>query len=155
MRFWALAVLSLLLSLSLGVSSDTPQCGSQAGNATCADDLCCSGDGYCGLTVAYCGPGCQSQCHNVSRFITESMFEEMLQNRNDDRCPAKGFYTYDAFIEATKAYPEFGMTGDDNTKKRELAAFFGQTSQETNGNLWHTIKETAYSLIFGITSPDI
>jgi chitinase len=83
------------------------------------------------------------------------MFEEMLPNRNDDRCPAKGFYTYDAFIEATKAYPEFGMTGDDNTKKRELAAFFGQTSQETNGNLWHTIKETAYSLIFGITSPDI
>jgi chitinase len=79
------------------------------------------------------------------------MFEEMLLNRNNDCCPGKGFYTYDAFIEATKAYPQFGMTGDDDIKERELAAFFGQTSQETSGNLWHTINETAYSLIYGIT----
>ena len=151
MRFWALTVLSLLLSLSLRVSSQTPQCGSKAENATCPNDLCCSSAGYCGSTDAYCCEGCQSQCHNC--IITEEMFEEMLPNRNDDRCPGKGFYTYNAFINASKAYPEFGMTGDDDIKKRELAAFFGQTSQETSGNLWHTINETAYSLIDGITSP--
>ncbi|KAL9391210.1 hypothetical protein Peur_015130 [Populus x canadensis] len=125
----------LLSSTPFGVSSDTPQCGSLAGNATSENDLCCSSAGYCGSTDAYCCAGCQSQCRNC--IITESMFEEMLPNRNDDRCPGKGFYTYVAFINASKAYPEFGMTGDDNTRKRELAAFFGQTSQETSGNLWH------------------
>jgi len=150
MRFWALTVLSLLLSLLLGVSSDTPQCGSLAGNAKCRDDLCCSKDGFCGSTDAYCCAGCQSQCRNC--FFTEKMFEAMLPNRNNDSCPGKGFYTYNAFVNASKAYPEFGMTGDENTRKKELAAFFGQTSQETSGNLWHTINETVYSLIFGITS---
>ncbi|XP_011046299.1 PREDICTED: endochitinase WIN8 isoform X2 [Populus euphratica] len=131
MRFWALSVLSLLLSLLLGVSADTAQCGLQAGNATCRDDLCCSSGGYCGLTVAYCCTGCQSQCRNC--FFTEEIFEEMLPNRNSDSCPGKGFYTYEAFFEATEFYPGFGMTGDDNTRKRELAAFFAQTSQETSG----------------------
>ena len=150
MRFWALTVLSLLLSLLLGVSSDTPQCGSKAGNATCPNDLCCSSGGYCGLTVAYCCAGCVSQCRNC--FFTESMFEQMLPNRNNDSCPGKGFYTYDAYFVATEFYPGFGMTGDDDTRKRELAAFFAQTSQETSGNLWHTINETVYSLIFGIAS---
>ena len=29
----------------------------------------------------------------------------------------------------------FGTTGDVTTRKRELAAFFGQTSQETTGCL--------------------
>lgn len=131
MRFWALTVLSLLLSLLLGVSSDTAQCGSQAGNATCPNDLCCSSGGYCGLTVAYCCAGCVSQCRNC--FFTESMFEQMLPNRNNDSCPGKGFYTYDAYFVATEFYPGFGMTGDDDTRKRELAAFFAQTSQETSG----------------------
>ncbi|KAL3597564.1 hypothetical protein D5086_009201 [Populus alba] len=140
MRFWALTVLSLLLSLLLGVSSDTPLCGRDAGNATCPNDLCCSSAGYCGSTDAYCCAGCQSQCHNC--IITESVFEEMLPDRNDSRCPGKGFYTYDAFINASKAYPEFGMTGDDDIKKRELAAFFGQTSQETSGR-WIIGEETA------------
>jgi len=76
----------------------------------------------------------------------------MLPNRNNDSCPGKGFYTYDAYFVATEFYPGFGMTGDDDTRKRELAAFFAQTSQETSGNLWHTINETVYSLIFGIAS---
>ncbi|KAJ6927519.1 hypothetical protein NC651_011536 [Populus alba x Populus x berolinensis] len=140
MRFWALTVLSLLLSLLLGVSSDTAQCGQQAGNAKCPNDLCCSRDGYCGSTDDYCCEGCQSQCRNC--LFSEEMFEEMLPDRNDVRCPAKGFYTYDAFVNASKAYPEFGMTGDDDTRKKELAAFFGQTSQETSGR-WIIGEETA------------
>ncbi|KAF8701357.1 hypothetical protein HU200_033687 [Digitaria exilis] len=36
------------------------QCGSQAGGAVCANNLCCSQYGYCGLGGDYCGSGCQS-----------------------------------------------------------------------------------------------
>ncbi|KAG4209564.1 hypothetical protein ERO13_A03G208800v2 [Gossypium hirsutum] len=55
----------------------------------------------------------------------------MLPYRNDPRCPAAGFYTYEALMAAAKAYPAFAATGDDATRKREVAAFFGQTSHET------------------------
>lgn len=57
----------------------------------------------------------------------------MLKHRNDGACPAKGFYTYDAFISAAGAFRGFGTTGDTATRKREIAAFFGQTSHETTG----------------------
>ncbi|KAF8654957.1 hypothetical protein HU200_061389 [Digitaria exilis] len=36
------------------------QCGSQAGGAVCANNLCCSQYGYCGLEGDYCGSGCQN-----------------------------------------------------------------------------------------------
>ncbi|KAM7516049.1 hypothetical protein LguiA_005632 [Lonicera macranthoides] len=51
----------------------------------------------------------------------------MLKHRNDDDCQVKGFYTYEAFINAARSFNAFGTTGDDSTRKRELAAFFGQT----------------------------
>ncbi|MCT7519244.1 glycoside hydrolase family 19 protein, partial [Aliarcobacter cryaerophilus] len=72
-----------------------------------------------------------SAAADVSSIITKSMFEDMLKHRNDDACPAKGFYTYSAFLTATRLYPKFGNTGDYKTQKRELAAFFAQTSHET------------------------
>ena len=59
----------------------------------------------------------------------------MLPFRNDHRCPAKGFYTYEAFLAAASRFPGFGTTGTTQTRKRELAAFFGQTSYETSGTL--------------------
>ncbi|PKU60268.1 Acidic 27 kDa endochitinase [Dendrobium catenatum] len=60
------------------------------------------------------------------------MFEEMLKHRGDLRCPGS-FYTYEAFIAAAEAFPGFGTTGLPATCRRELAAFFGQTSHETRG----------------------
>jgi len=65
------------------------------------------------------------------------MFEEMLKHRNDPACPGRGFYTYDAFIAAARAFSGFGTTGDLTTRRRELAAFFGQTSHETTGEHVH------------------
>ncbi|KAM7516052.1 hypothetical protein LguiA_005635 [Lonicera macranthoides] len=59
----------------------------------------------------------------------------MLKHRNDDNCPGKGFYTYNAFMDAARFFDAFGTTGDDSTRKRKLAAFFGQTSDETTGKL--------------------
>ncbi|KAH7566192.1 hypothetical protein JRO89_XS08G0113700 [Xanthoceras sorbifolium] len=43
-----------------------------------------------------------------------------------------GFYTYNALITAAaRSFNGFGTTGDADTRKRELAAFFAQTSLET------------------------
>lgn len=70
---------------------------------------------------------------SVSSIITQSLFNQMLKHRNDAACPAKGFYTYGAFVQAANSFKGFGTTGDLVTRKRELAAFFGQTSHETTG----------------------
>ncbi|OAE25793.1 hypothetical protein AXG93_1180s1010 [Marchantia polymorpha subsp. ruderalis] len=40
--------------------SAAEQCGQQAGNAVCPDNLCCSQYGWCGSTSDYCGTNCQS-----------------------------------------------------------------------------------------------
>ncbi|KAG2331785.1 hypothetical protein Bca4012_018660 [Brassica carinata] len=75
----------------------------------------------------------RSHTHDLSSIITRSQFEEMLKHRNDSACPARGFYTYDAFIAAARSFPGFGTTGATAARKREIAAFFGQTSHETTG----------------------
>ena len=90
-------------------------------------------------TNDYCGNGCQSQCGGASggdlgSIISSEKFDEMLKHRNDGGCPGKGFYTYSAFISAANAFPGFGTTGDADTRKREIAAFLGQTSHETTGS---------------------
>ena len=153
--FWVLAMWSLASFLG----SSAQQCGSQAGFAVCPNGLCCSQYGYCGTTSAYCCSGCQSQCNcgstpppprtppppptpttpppsgggAVESIINSTLFDQMLLHRNDAACPARGFYTYDAFITAAKAYGAFGTTGDLDTRKREIAAFFGHTSVATTG----------------------
>ncbi|KAE8716933.1 Endochitinase 1 [Hibiscus syriacus] len=72
-------------------------------------------------------------CHKLGSILTREMFEDMLPYRNDTRCPAAGFYTYEAFVAAAMSYPAFATTGDGATRMREVAAFFGQTSHETTG----------------------
>nr|ABK96628.1 unknown [Populus trichocarpa x Populus deltoides] len=147
MKIWAFTVFSLLLSLLLGGSAE--QCGSQAGGAVCPGGLCCSQFGWCGSTNDYCGNGCQSQCGgagagDLGSIISSAKFDEMLKHRNDGGCPGKGFYTYNAFISAANAFSGFGTTGDANTRKREIAAFLGQTSHETTGG-WQTAPDGAYA----------
>ncbi|CAN6312053.1 unnamed protein product [Urochloa humidicola] len=71
---------------------------------------------------------------DVGSIITQDVYNAMLPNRDNSICPANGFYTYDAFIQAANAFPGFGTSGgSDEANRRELAAFFGQTSHETNG----------------------
>ncbi|PUZ40322.1 hypothetical protein GQ55_9G413600 [Panicum hallii var. hallii] len=74
-----------------------------------------------------------ASAQGVGSIITQDVYNAMLPNRDNSICPAKGFYTYDAFIQAASAFPAFGTGGSDEANKRELAAFFGQTSHETNG----------------------
>ncbi|KAL2611366.1 hypothetical protein R1flu_023058 [Riccia fluitans] len=55
---WLVTTLSaslLLLQLCAAI-----QWCSQAGNAECSGNLCCSQYGYCGSSLDYCGAGCQS-----------------------------------------------------------------------------------------------
>ncbi|KAJ4872987.1 Basic endochitinase B [Raphanus sativus] len=156
-------LLNLLFLLSF---SSAEQCGRQAGGALCPNGLCCSEYGWCGSTEAYCKlPGCQSQCTptgpppppppppgppppdptgGLTDIITKSQFDEMLKHRNDAACPARGFYTYDAFIAAAKYFPSFCNNGDTAARKKELAAFFGQTSHETTGG-WPAAPDGPYA----------
>ncbi|KAF8013174.1 hypothetical protein BT93_I1145 [Corymbia citriodora subsp. variegata] len=144
-----LAILSLLSALTCGASAE--QCGSQAGSQLCPGGQCCSKYGWCGTTPEYCTNGCQSQCGgggggggDVSGLISRDTFNQLLKHRNDAGCPAKGFYTYDAFIAAAKSFPAFGTTGDATTRKREIAAFLAQTSHETTGG-WASAPDGPYS----------
>ncbi|XP_058780911.1 endochitinase A2-like [Vicia villosa] len=154
-------VILVVIGSSRWCLADKAQCGSQAGGALCPNQLCCSAWGFCGSTPIYCGDGCQSQCPGTSPsppplppsppppppspppppprpplpeeyLISRKDFNEMLKNRDDNRCEGKGFYTYGAFIEAAISFPKFGNEGyREDSKKREIAAFFGQTSFET------------------------
>ncbi|XP_066373027.1 chitinase 1-like [Miscanthus floridulus] len=164
----ALAVVAMVATAALlAASARAEQCGTQAGGALCPNCLCCSKFGWCGSTSDYCGSGCQSQCTgscgstptptpstptptpssgggSVASIISESLFNQMLLHRNDAACPAKGFYTYAAFIAAANAFPGFGTTGGAVAQKRELAAFLAQTSHETTGG-WATAPDGAYA----------
>ncbi|KAL5706229.1 chitinase [Ranunculus cassubicifolius] len=153
MRHLPLVLLSLA---SFFLAAWAQQCGSQAGGALCANNLCCSEFGFCGDTAAYCGGDrCQSQCQpggtptptpsggGISSIIPESLFNEMLKHRSDTNCQG-GFYTYAAFIEAAASFGDFGTVGDETTRKREIAAFFAQTSHETTGG-WPTAPDGPYA----------
>ncbi|KAJ3691322.1 hypothetical protein LUZ61_020486 [Rhynchospora tenuis] len=138
----------------LSLTTHAQQCGSQAGGANCANNLCCSKYGYCGSTSDYCGDGCQSQCSTggggeggsnaVGSIISSSLFEQMLKHRNDAACPGKNFYTYNAFIAAANSFSGFGTTGNSDTQKREIAAFLAQTSHETTGG-WSSAPDGPYA----------
>ncbi|XP_030942484.1 endochitinase 2-like [Quercus lobata] len=149
MRFCALVIFSLLLSSFQGGLAE--QCGTQAGGALCPGGQCCSQYGWCGTTPNYCNTGCQSQCGggsggggDIGGIISRDSFNQLLKHRNDGGCPAKNFYTYDAFIAAAKSFPGFATTGDTATRKREVAAFLGQTSHETTGG-WPSAPDGPYS----------
>ncbi|XP_040380967.1 chitinase 1 [Oryza brachyantha] len=149
-----------LMVAALAVAVRSEQCGSQAGGALCPNCLCCSKWGWCGSTSDYCGAGCQSQCsgcgvtptptppstggNGVASIVSRTLFDQMLLHRNDAACPAKTFYTYDAFVAAASAFPTFAATGDADTRKREVAAFLAQTSHETTGG-WATAPDGPYS----------
>ena len=130
-------VLAALLLSAIPSTCLAQQCGSQAGGATCADNLCCSQYGYCGSTSDYCGTGCQSgpctssssSSSGVSSIITSAIFDQFLSQRSS--APANGFYTYAAFLAAAAAYSGFGTTGSSDVQKRELAAFFANIAHET------------------------
>ncbi|MGE0321150.1 MAG: glycoside hydrolase family 19 protein [Polyangiaceae bacterium] len=70
------------------------------------------------------GSGGSSGGTGFSALISESQFNAMFPNRNN-------FYSYWDLVSATATYPAFAGTGDDTTKKREVAAFLANMAHET------------------------
>nr|CAB3472925.1 unnamed protein product [Digitaria exilis] len=88
-------------------------------------------DSAVGVAEARCyGHG---QCSHVASLVSEQLYNSLFLHKDDPACPAKGFYTYASFIQAARTFPKFAATGDINTRKREIAAFFAQISHETTG----------------------
>jgi basic endochitinase B len=140
MMMRALAAAAILATaFAVSARAEPPQCGANATTALCPYCLCCSKWGFCGSTEAYCGNGCQSQCDRcnatVASIVTRELFDELLLHRNDLRCPAQGFYTYDSFIAAAGADASdgFGTTGAVDIRKREVAAFLAEPAHRTSG----------------------
>lgn len=101
---------------------------------------CCSNWGYCGVGNDYCGEGCQGgPCYGptppgpsppsgsgLDAILTRSVFENFFPGH-------LSFYSYDVLIEAAKSFPQFGTTGDTDTRKREIAAYAAHVKHETGG----------------------
>ncbi|BBN09525.1 basic endochitinase B [Marchantia polymorpha subsp. ruderalis] len=122
-------------------SGTSGRCGRDFGNSVCPGGACCSQYGYCGAGSAYCGAGCQSQCSStpstpsppsstcgsgLAGVVSQTQYNNLFPNRN-------AIYTYQNMMTAAASFPAFGTTGDCNTRKKEVAAFFAQITQETAG----------------------
>lgn len=80
----------------------------------------------------------------ISLLISEDLFDSIFLHKDDNACPARNFYTYNSFIQATKCFPRFGNTGNLVIRKREIAAFLAQISHETTGG-WATAPDGPYA----------
>lgn len=128
-------VVFVLLSLGLAVRAE----GECSRNSPCPDPAnCCSKYGYCGQGNAYCEDGCQggpccggtsgpSSDSGLGAILTRNLYEKFFPGH-------LRFYSYDALISASKAFPQFGTTGDTNTRKREIAAYAAHVKHETRGS---------------------
>ncbi|KAG6412601.1 hypothetical protein SASPL_125284 [Salvia splendens] len=79
-----------------------------------------------------------------SPVVSRQLFNSIFLHKDDAACPAKDFYTYDSFMQATRCFPRFGRTGSLSTRRREVAAFLAQISHETTGG-WATAPDGPYS----------
>ncbi|WP_406079034.1 chitinase [Micromonospora sp. NBC_00858] len=61
--------------------------------------------------------------------LSGAQFQQMFPGRNP-------FYTYQGLAAAMARYPAFAGTGDDTTRKREVAAFLANVSHETGGLIY-------------------
>ncbi|XP_077218976.1 chitinase 10-like [Tasmannia lanceolata] len=86
-----------------------------------------------------------TQAHfSISSLVSEDLFNKIFLHKDDNACPARGFYTYPSFIQATQRFPRFGNTGSLTTRKREISAFLAQISHETTGG-WATAPDGPYA----------
>jgi Chitinase class I len=58
--------------------------------------------------------------------LREEQFNAMFPSRNP-------FYTYADLADAMASFPDFAGTGDEETRKREMAAFLANVNHETDG----------------------
>lgn len=70
--------------------------------------------------------GATSDSGGGTSLVSKSQFEEMFPSRNS-------FYTYAGLTDAMAKFPDFAGTGDEQTRKRELAAFLANIDHESGG----------------------
>ena len=97
-----------------------------------------------GVAGAASRPWRQRHRH-ISSIVSEDVYASMFLHKDDDACPAKGFYNYSSFLLAAERFPEFGTTGRNaSTRRREVAAFLAQISHETTGG-WATAPDGPFA----------
>jgi len=69
-------------------------------------------------------PYCPKPINAVQKLISKQQFEQLFPRRDT-------LYSYEGFIEATKAFPAFATEGNELQNKRELMAFFANIAHET------------------------
>merc|ERR1719155_2329 len=82
-------------------------------------------------------PSQSSGGSGISAWFSQADFEAFFPNINNAACTGANFFTYDALVQAVKAFPSFANSGDLDQDRTELAAFLAQTSHETTGG-WAT-----------------
>ncbi len=73
-----------------------------------------------------------------AKYLNTSQWNELFPNRygkglKDSINNNPDFYSFQSFVTACKAFPDFLSTGDEEIQKRELAAFLANIAQETSG----------------------
>ncbi len=84
-----------------------------------------------------------SSTSTIGEIVSRERFEELFLHRGTSPCRG-AFYTYDAFVGAAATFPAFASTGDDATRRREVAAFLANIAHETTGG-WDTAPDGRYA----------
>lgn len=79
--------------------------------------------------------------------LDETTWNELFPHINGGDTSKQPFYSYAAFVKATKRFPQFLSDGDSTTQKRELAAFLATISHETGGG---DEKDSAHFFNYGL-----
>ncbi|CAM8955108.1 unnamed protein product [Rhodiola kirilowii] len=95
------------------------------------------------VSYASCG-SLLSQVSARRPVITEALYNTLFIHKDNTACPARNFYPYQAFVEATRSFRSFGNRGSQVVQRREVAAFLAQISQETTGG-WATAPDGPYA----------
>lgn len=89
--------------------------------------------GVWGLLFLYsCATINEEDTHTFS-LLSESEWNQLFPHMNGGDSSNKPFYSYAAFVKASKRFPQFLAEGSVELKKRELAAFLATISHETGG----------------------
>ncbi len=108
-------------------------------DAACSGHLGASGDGGSSRDVVSSpdvSGGDATAAGGLAAYLTRAQFEAMFPHRADSACSG-AYFTYDAFVAATRAFPAFLAEGTDDQRRRELAALLANVAHETTGG-WAT-----------------
>ena len=70
--------------------------------------------------------------HPIESWFTQQIWDELFPNANHDCFEGAKPYSYQAFIDNVRYFPEFA-SGTELEQKQEVAAFFGMALQEVGG----------------------